>query len=187
MKSGVLAPPQWSIKKVNRKDVKPFKGNPRTISPEDFEALQRSIEEHGYAIPLVLDYDLTIVSGHQRLKAIKASRINAVVPDRKLTEAEFQECVLRFNLVHSTWNKNYLRTHFDSDAVKEILGDAEARRIFMREYNEVAKDARFVKVTVGPYRFKIPSGTYQKWMGKHGKESKAELTKKIVSWFKAFA
>jgi len=41
MKNSELPPPQWSIKKVNRKDLKPFKGNPRTISPEDFEAEAR--------------------------------------------------------------------------------------------------------------------------------------------------
>lgn len=48
MKNGELVPPQWSIQKVNRADIKPFKGNPRTISTEDFEACAASTEYHAF-------------------------------------------------------------------------------------------------------------------------------------------
>lgn len=52
--------------------LKPAKYNPRRISPENLSALAESITTLGYFDPVVINKDGTIISGHQRVKALEA-------------------------------------------------------------------------------------------------------------------
>ena len=47
-----------------RKDLKP--GDP------EFEKIRRSIEEFGYVEPIIVNEDMTIIGGHQRVKVLSA-------------------------------------------------------------------------------------------------------------------
>ena len=51
-------------------DLRPDSANPRRISPEQAEALTRSLEKFGFVQPvLVRREDSTVIGGHQRLDA----------------------------------------------------------------------------------------------------------------------
>ena len=50
-------------------DLKPAEYNPRIpLRPEDkeYQDIKRSIEDNGYLDPIVINYDGTIIKGHQR-------------------------------------------------------------------------------------------------------------------------
>lgn len=54
-------------KKIN--DIHPYEKNPRVITDEAIEKVANSIKEFGFKVPLVVDKEGTIVTGHTRLKA----------------------------------------------------------------------------------------------------------------------
>lgn len=54
--------------------LRPFDGNPRSISDAGLEKLQRSIEEFGFTNPILVQRETNmVIAGHQRLKAAKAA------------------------------------------------------------------------------------------------------------------
>lgn len=59
------------IKNQKIKDLKPAEYNPRIMNEEDLEKLKNSIKEFGMVEPIVVNKDLTVIGGHQRIKAVK--------------------------------------------------------------------------------------------------------------------
>jgi ParB-like chromosome segregation protein Spo0J len=59
------------IKRVNIKDLKSFKGNPRKIDRNELEKLKNSILEFGYSSILSVTNKFEVLGGNQRKKAIE--------------------------------------------------------------------------------------------------------------------
>ena len=59
------------IKNVKISSLKPAKYNPRIMNKEEMEKLQNSIKEFGLVEPVVANKDLTVIGGHQRIKAME--------------------------------------------------------------------------------------------------------------------
>lgn len=62
------------IQKINIQKLKPAIYNPRkNLKPEDeeYQKIKNSILEYGCVMPLVVNKDMTIIGGHQRLKVLK--------------------------------------------------------------------------------------------------------------------
>lgn len=53
-------------------ELNPAKYNPRTITKEEFEGLKESLNTFGQQENLIVNKDMTVISGHQRLEAMKA-------------------------------------------------------------------------------------------------------------------
>jgi len=59
--------------------LRPFEGNPRSISEEGLEKLQASVEHFGFTNPILAQKESrTIIAGHQRLKAALAAGLSEV-------------------------------------------------------------------------------------------------------------
>lgn len=56
------------LKKVRVADIKPYPNNPRR-NDEAVDAVAKSIEQYGFKVPLVLDRNNVIITGHTRFKA----------------------------------------------------------------------------------------------------------------------
>jgi hypothetical protein len=54
---------------INIKDLKFAEYNPRTISKEEFEGLKTSLNKYGQIENIIVNKDMTIISGHQRTRA----------------------------------------------------------------------------------------------------------------------
>jgi ParB-like chromosome segregation protein Spo0J len=52
-------------------ELKPFPNNPRKISEKDMNDLVNDLREFGFVEPIVVNKDLTIIGGHQRIEAAK--------------------------------------------------------------------------------------------------------------------
>src|SRR5438309_1999268 len=62
---------KFEIKEIKIKDIKPAEYNPREITKEALDGLKASILQFGIVENLVVNKDMTLISGHQRLKAAK--------------------------------------------------------------------------------------------------------------------
>lgn len=58
-------------------DIRPYKNNPRDNS-KAIDAVAASIKEFGFKVPIVLDKDGVIVTGHTRYEASKKLRLKKV-------------------------------------------------------------------------------------------------------------
>lgn len=58
------------IQKIKITEINPAKYNPRFISEPALEALRKSIQKFGLVEPLIINKNMTLISGHQRLKAL---------------------------------------------------------------------------------------------------------------------
>ena len=67
------------IEHVAPDTLRPYAGNPRTISAGQMAALQRSITQFGFVDPVVVRRaDRTVIGGHQRLEAAKTLGLKTV-------------------------------------------------------------------------------------------------------------
>lgn len=63
-----------NIQKISIEKLKPAEYNPRKdLKPEDeeYQKIKKSLIEFGYVAPVIVNADMTVIGGHQRLKVLK--------------------------------------------------------------------------------------------------------------------
>lgn len=105
-------------KRVN--SLTPQKVNPRKITDEQMKDLKKSLEKFGLVEIPALDFDGTILAGHQRIKALKLlgrgeEKIDIRFPNRKLTEEESKQYLIGSNKLGGTFDFDILRDQFNFD------------------------------------------------------------------------
>ncbi len=109
------------FKKLNITELVPASYNPRKkLKPGDpeFEKIKNSIIEFGYVDPVIVNRDLTVIGGHQRLSVLKElghAEIDCVVIDIDKTREKALNLAL--NKISGEWNKELL-----ADLIKELQG-----------------------------------------------------------------
>lgn len=94
---------KWTEIEIKLCDLIPFERNPRKISKEAFAKLVKSLKEDGYHSRILANQDKKILSGHQRLSALREiglrsnDYIKVLVPERLLSDDEFIRVNLRSN------------------------------------------------------------------------------------------
>lgn len=110
---------KWQLKKIKTADLKEWGKNPRKLNKKGLEDLEQSIVKFGVAEPLVVNTDLTICGGHGRLKILKKLAIKEVdcyLPERELTEKEFEELNIRLNKnIAGDFDMDLLEDNFNFD------------------------------------------------------------------------
>jgi len=130
------------LRKIRLKDIKPSEYNPRVISKEAFENLKNNIKEFGFLDPLVLNKSLTIISGHQRFKALNELgfvETEAIILDLDKTK----EKILNISL-------NKISGEFDYDKLDKILNSIKKDEVTLtgftnQEIRELTKKFDFSK------------------------------------------
>jgi DNA modification methylase len=98
-------------------DLIPYEKNPRFLTPQQEIDLTESLSKFSLAEIPVIDTDNKLIAGHQRVKILlKLGRgedvIDVRVPNRKLTQKEFDEYNIRSNANTGSWNVEMLSTEF---------------------------------------------------------------------------
>ena len=109
---------KWITRRVKVGDLKPSGYNPRRMSDHDFESLKKSIGEYGHVYPMVCNSNLTVIGGHQTLRALKSLGVEETsvsVPERELTLLEEKALNLALNRISGEWDMNLL-----PDLLKEL-------------------------------------------------------------------
>ncbi|MES2531940.1 MAG: site-specific DNA-methyltransferase [Pseudomonadota bacterium] len=110
-----------SYKTVPLADLRPFKGNARTHSPEQIDQIAASIKRFGFTNPLLITPDGDVIAGHGRLAAARKLRMDAVpcVEIAGLSVAERRALIIADN-------KLALNAGWDLDMLRIELGDLKA-------------------------------------------------------------
>ena len=97
--------------------IKPYKGNPRSITAEATSAVAASIQEFGFLNPIVIDQNGVILAGHNRLKAAKSLGLKTV-PTLQTTISELKARGYRI-----ASNKTGELSQWDRDLLDAEIGD----------------------------------------------------------------
>lgn len=131
-----------NIKQIDINKLNPATYNPRKdLKPGDaeYEKLKRSIQEFGYVEPVIVNKDLTVIGGHQRVKVLKDlnfEKVDCVVVDvDKIKEKALN---VALNKISGEWDKDLLKdllkdldkdslelTGFDNDEIERLLNGVE--------------------------------------------------------------
>lgn len=136
-----------NIQKINIKKLKAAEYNPRKdLKPEDeeYQKIKRSILEFGYVAPIIVNADMTVIGGHQRLKVLKElgyEEVECNIVDLDKTKEKALNIAL--NKITGEWDNSKLEellaelketdidmdmTGFTFDEVDNILKDIEGSK-----------------------------------------------------------
>ena len=103
---------KMEFKRLNTDDLIPASYNPRKkLKPGDseFEKIKNSITEFGYVEPIIVNQDMTVIGGHQRLSVLKTlgyTEIDCIVIEIDKTKEKALNVAL--NKISGEWNKELL-------------------------------------------------------------------------------
>ena len=136
-----------NIQKINIEKLKAAEYNPRKdLKPEDeeYQKIKRSILEFGYVAPIIVNADMTVIGGHQRLKVLKElgyEEVECNIVDLNKTKEKALNIAL--NKITGEWDNSKLEellaelketdidmdmTGFTFDEVDNILKDIEGSK-----------------------------------------------------------
>ncbi len=115
---------EWRTEKRLVKDLLPYEKNPRTISEKQIEDLKKSLKKFNLVEIPAIDKDGKIIAGHQRIKVLQLlgrenEEIDVRVPNRKLSEKEYEQYLLTSNAVGGDWDFEKLKS-FDIEMLLDI-------------------------------------------------------------------
>lgn len=107
---------QWHLETISIKNIKPHKKNPRQITKDRFSQLEELINKFGLIDKPILNQDMTLICGHQRIRILKKMKIKEVqcqIPDRLLDEKEVEELLIKHNLIQGSFDYDILGNEWD--------------------------------------------------------------------------
>lgn len=125
----------WTTEKRKVKDLIPYESNPRKLSDEQASKLKESLERFNLVEIPAIDIDDKILAGHQRVKIMLLlgrgeEEIDVRIPNRKLTQKEFEEYNLRSNANTGEWDFSLL-SKLDESFLSEVgFSSEELDQIF---------------------------------------------------------
>ena len=108
------------VKKIDINKLQPASYNPRQISTKQYKDLKESVNRFGVVDPIIINKDMTVIGGHQRLKVckdLKHTEIDCVVLD--LTKEEERELNIRLNKSGGEFDMDILANEFDVEELKD--------------------------------------------------------------------
>ena len=131
-----------NIQKIKIESLKPAEYNPRKdLKPEDeeYQKIKKSITEFGYVAPVIVNSNMTVIGGHQRLKVLKElgyTEVECVVVN--LDQKKEKALNIALNKISGDW---------DNDKLEELLAELKQTDIDMDitgfsfdEVDEILKD-----------------------------------------------
>ena len=111
---------KWHTETRTIEQLVPYEKNPRRLTDKQYEDLKASLTKFSLAEIPVIDADGVIIAGHMRLKVLAEietphAEVDVRVPNRKLTEKEFQEYNIRSNKNTGEFDFDILANEFDVD------------------------------------------------------------------------
>ena len=100
--------------------LKPARYNPRQISTKQYKDLKESITKFGLVDPIIVNKDMTVIGGHQRLKICKELTfidVDCVILD--LSKEQERELNIRLNKNTGDWDFDILGNEFEIQELKE--------------------------------------------------------------------
>jgi DNA modification methylase len=126
----------WHIEKRKVSDLIAWDKNPHTMNDKERANLSKSLDKFDYVEVVIINTDNRLIGGHQRLKDFISKGkhnelIDVRVPNRKLTEKEFEELAIRLNKNRGHDDEALLKQFFAADDLKDWgFDEQELNNIF---------------------------------------------------------
>ncbi len=137
---------QWNLKEISISSLKEHPKNPRQIGKEPFKRLSNLIEKFGLIDKPIVNQDMMIIGGHQRIKCLKKNKIKEVecwIPDRLLLDEQVEELMIGVNKIHGQFDYDILANEFDpinllkwGFSEKELLDSCQVAEEILESQNE---------------------------------------------------
>lgn len=102
---------QWNLQKVCIKELKDHPKNPRQIKKQQQQHLEDLIKKFGLIDKPIINRDMCIIGGHQRIKILKKMKIKEVecwIPDQQLSEEDIDHLCIGLNLNQGSFDFDIL-------------------------------------------------------------------------------
>jgi len=112
----ITLPFEWTIKRVKLADLIEFDHNPRILTEKQYHLLMGSLKKFGLSEKPVINQDMTIISGHQRLRTLADlgfTEVDVMYPDKLLTPEQAKEKNIQMNSVSGEWCHETLGNFYD--------------------------------------------------------------------------
>lgn len=134
----ILAPLEWFTVQRKVSELIPCDFNPRDISDTELQRLKKSLEKFNLVEIPAIDLDNVLIAGHQRVATLfilgrGEELIDVRIPNRKLTEEEFKEYMLRSNIHNGEFDWSKIDEFFQDIDLEGIGMDMGAFDEFLRE------------------------------------------------------
>ena len=126
---------KWILKELPIKSLKDHPKNPRQIGKDQFERLGNLINKFGFIDKPIINQDMTIIGGHQRIKyfkKLKAKTVECWLSDTLLSDADIDELCIGLNLHQGAWDYDIMANQWEPlDLLKygfteeQLLGEAK--------------------------------------------------------------
>lgn len=135
-------------------DLRPATYNPRKkLKPGDkeYEKIKKSIQEFGYVEPIIVNFDMTVIGGHQRLTVLKDlgyTEVQCVVVHIE-DDAKVKALNIALNKITGAWNEQLLADLIvdlqSQDFNTDLTGfePAEIDQLFSKVHNKEIKEDDF--------------------------------------------
>lgn len=113
---------KWHVERQKISSLTNFSKNPRKLSRTQAQHLEKSIRKFGYIDEIIVNQDLTVICGHQRLRILKGlgfKEIDVRVPDRQLEPLEVKELCIRHNKNVGEWDWDILGNEWPVEELME--------------------------------------------------------------------
>lgn len=107
---------QWVLKELPIKSLKDHPKNPRQIGKDQFERLGNLINKFGLIDKPIINQDMTIIGGHQRIKYFKKQKAKTVecwLADRLLSQEDIDELCIGLNLHQGNWDWDIMANQWE--------------------------------------------------------------------------
>ena len=162
------------VEKIEISKLKPATYNPRQITKKQYSDLKDSIEKFKLVDPIIVNQDMTVIGGHQRLKVCKELKykdVDCVVLD--LNKEQERELNIRLNKSGGEWDMDILANEFNIDE----LVDWGFKHIDLGlNIDKIEQDTYTTKIEAPTYS---PSETKPKVSQLYNEDKSVELLEKI--------
>lgn len=112
------------LETIDINKLKPAAYNPRknlTPSDEEYQKIKTSIEQLGYCEPIIVNEDLTVIGGHQRLNVLKdLGYLEIEVIKLNLSKSKEKALNVALNKITGQWDYELLAELFDDLSSEEF-------------------------------------------------------------------
>lgn len=109
---------KWTEKSVSLDELRPYERNPRKMTQAGYDRLKKSIAELGYHQRIIVQPNMAVIGGHQRIRALKdlgIETVNVLIPDRELEIEEFRRLLVQDNLAFGDFDMEILAVDFQKE------------------------------------------------------------------------
>lgn len=129
--------------------LKGYEKNARTHSKEQIQQIVRSIENFGFNVPVEINSDFVILSGHARVEAakkLKLEKIPVIIQTHLITQEKQSSYIIAANKIalNADWDYNILNEEF------KMLDDLENLDICLTGFSQKEIDEILGKIDFNP-------------------------------------